>query len=483
MNKSFKLKQDGQALVYIIALLIPIALGGAIVFNSFSLSNEKTRLQNAADAVAYSVATIEARDLNFKAYTNRAMVANQVAVAQVVGFVSWVRWMQNVSRNLSLVTSWIPYVNAVTRAINQVMTQVRNGVERAAPAIASGLDLQNTLLTNAQNIMHVGTVAVAGETAREVARANDRSIDTGLSFSNAALFSDYARNHARFSRRFSPNTVRNSRRYTSTYRQHFERVEELREITMESRDPFSRSRNYVWFSLRLWPVQFEMRRAGGTDLTGQDRRHRYGGWVAMDTMSWHTRRWRCSFRGCGWRGWGERIPIGWGAAKTSTNNENVSLWHRHNRENNSMGRTWRTNRRASNLASTEYNGAREVKQGARGYGGLRPFYDLALNGLIQKAPGIKIILSKPQGSVRTARGTGYNSGAMNIEQNARFVQNRMSAMSEAVPYFARANDLNGYRRLDNRREYGNLYNPYWQARLDTISDNERRTMQVIAGVL
>jgi hypothetical protein len=42
-------------------------------------------LQNAADGVAYSVAIPEARDLNFMAYTNRAMVANEVAIGQAVG--------------------------------------------------------------------------------------------------------------------------------------------------------------------------------------------------------------------------------------------------------------------------------------------------------------------------------------------------------------------------------------------------------------
>ncbi len=51
----------------------------------------KMKLQNTADAAAYSAVLAEARDYNFAAYTNRAIVANQVAVAQVVGITSWAR--------------------------------------------------------------------------------------------------------------------------------------------------------------------------------------------------------------------------------------------------------------------------------------------------------------------------------------------------------------------------------------------------------
>ena len=47
------------------------------------------QLQNAADAAAYSMSTVEARDLNFAAYMNRAIVANEVAIGQMVGLASW----------------------------------------------------------------------------------------------------------------------------------------------------------------------------------------------------------------------------------------------------------------------------------------------------------------------------------------------------------------------------------------------------------
>jgi len=48
------------------------------------------QLQNAADAAAFGASTLEARSLNFAAYTNRAMVANEVAIGQLVGLLSLV---------------------------------------------------------------------------------------------------------------------------------------------------------------------------------------------------------------------------------------------------------------------------------------------------------------------------------------------------------------------------------------------------------
>ena len=52
----------------------------------------KTRLQNTADSAAYSGSVLLARDYNFSSYANRAMVANQVAIAQMVGLRSWAQY-------------------------------------------------------------------------------------------------------------------------------------------------------------------------------------------------------------------------------------------------------------------------------------------------------------------------------------------------------------------------------------------------------
>ena len=58
-------------------------------------------VQNAADAAAYSAAILTARELNFMAYTNRAMVANQVTIGQFAAFESWGRKYEMGSRGVS----------------------------------------------------------------------------------------------------------------------------------------------------------------------------------------------------------------------------------------------------------------------------------------------------------------------------------------------------------------------------------------------
>lgn len=59
------------------------------MFKAGKLTTNKMQLQNAADAAAYSMSTVEARDLNFASYMNRAIVANEVAIGQFVGLSSW----------------------------------------------------------------------------------------------------------------------------------------------------------------------------------------------------------------------------------------------------------------------------------------------------------------------------------------------------------------------------------------------------------
>jgi hypothetical protein len=482
-------KQSGQALVYVTVMLGVMALGLAYVYNSYILSNEKTRLQNATDAVAYSVATVEARDLNFKAYTNRAMIANQIAVAQFVGLVSWIRWADNTARNINAIGQFIPYVNVVTGAIRNAMNAVRNVMEPIMQAAASAADLIIELLQNSQNVYHYGTIAVARDTMVQVAQANDPAIDTGLSFGNFIFAADYFNKHRNFTRQFDPDAVKNNAstvwgRRGRNYLQNRDRMEEFRSITMNSRDGFSSNRNYRFGPRITIPYfrKWEMRRSGGTELVGDTSQAQYYSWIAMDTMSLHQSKFKCRRLRCRWRGWSEIIPIGWGAAR---NGEDVTF-ARFNGRNN-VGGSWRVNPWASRLASTEFQTDDEVES-FREFGGLREFYDLRLNGLIQQGPDIKIMLTKAQNQTNTVGNLNYGAGKLDLESEGGMLRNRMAAMAQASPYFARINDNrrgsgnSRYVRTDGMREYGNLYNPYWQAKLTPVSDSAKRTIQALALV-
>ena len=92
-------RQGGQALVFSLFTASLVILALFAMYSMGSRVIEKIRLQNTADSAAYSSAVAEARDYNFSAYTNRAMVANQVAVAQFVGLTSWMRNMSSFAKN------------------------------------------------------------------------------------------------------------------------------------------------------------------------------------------------------------------------------------------------------------------------------------------------------------------------------------------------------------------------------------------------
>jgi len=81
--------QRGQAMIFVMLFLAAVCLSLVFLYKAGKVTSEKMQVQNAADAAAYSVSIVEARDLNFMAYTNRAMVANEVAIGQLVGMASW----------------------------------------------------------------------------------------------------------------------------------------------------------------------------------------------------------------------------------------------------------------------------------------------------------------------------------------------------------------------------------------------------------
>jgi hypothetical protein len=94
-------RQQGQALTYGIFVLMGGLAALLFVFNTGQLTAEKNKLVNTADAVAYSAAVMQARALNFDAYTNRAPMANEVMLAQAVSIAAWsthvVRHTENIA--------------------------------------------------------------------------------------------------------------------------------------------------------------------------------------------------------------------------------------------------------------------------------------------------------------------------------------------------------------------------------------------------
>ncbi len=87
-------QQSGQALVYGLFMLMAGVAALYFLFNVGQLTQEKTKLVNTSDAVAYSAGIMHARAMNYMAYTNRAMVADEVTIAQAVSLASWGKYLE-----------------------------------------------------------------------------------------------------------------------------------------------------------------------------------------------------------------------------------------------------------------------------------------------------------------------------------------------------------------------------------------------------
>lgn len=83
-----KRARRGQALVLACLSLLLLALMVALSFNLSHALREKTRLQQHSDAMAYSMAVLEARALNYFASSNRAIAASYVAMNSLHGYMA-----------------------------------------------------------------------------------------------------------------------------------------------------------------------------------------------------------------------------------------------------------------------------------------------------------------------------------------------------------------------------------------------------------
>jgi len=140
----------------------PVALFGVLIcsavlvvmFNTGQKVTERSQVANAADAAAYSGAVWTARHLNFIAYSNRAMIANHVAVGHFVSYVSWVRYINDSIEAIDRVTQWIPYVGQYVDMAEQISAQVRGATEQAAGIAIPAIDAWNANIRAAQAEAH-----------------------------------------------------------------------------------------------------------------------------------------------------------------------------------------------------------------------------------------------------------------------------------------------------------------------------------------
>ncbi|WP_137971460.1 Tad domain-containing protein [Pseudomonas sp. F(2018)] len=130
--------QRGQAIVFGLLFLGVAVVAMLLVYNHGILTRDRVQLENAADAAVYTQAKLFARNQNFIAYTNRAMIANELSIGQMVAMRSWAKRYKTVP---SWINSFPAYqIPIVPPAPRPTLADMLNLVYLPYFAIGTGVD-------------------------------------------------------------------------------------------------------------------------------------------------------------------------------------------------------------------------------------------------------------------------------------------------------------------------------------------------------
>jgi apolipoprotein N-acyltransferase len=450
--------QTGQVMLPAVALL---AISGGLLYlmiNSSQAVNEKTRITNAADAAAYSAGVVEARALNFYAYTNRAMVANQIVIAQAISVGSWMRYFGQAAQNITgeSVNLGVMFGGDFSQ---EALEGLRAGAAFAAAEYAMQYYTSYTPMDVADWVLHTYAV-IAGIVATHDAVTQALSLDQSLVRANLfgglrqrELADDLVRAmDPALSAEIVPVTHGFdlfAERYTGEDRARFA------DVTMRSRDEFTRERNWTRESRDILPVRRNgaLRKRGGTDLAGLDE------WRAVDTLELHGQRFGCGRFGLSWCD-DIRRPIGWAGVNVNNGSgDQGAAYH---------GNAYRANPTTAERADEDME---EPTYGDSGpsayYSGIPAAMELArLEPDADRTTGVTVMVTKRHADLLTSGGAAQArpSGELALF-NDRPAGARMVALSRAQVFFDRIEPRSASGAGSQRDEIGSLYNPYWRVRL------------------
>jgi hypothetical protein len=496
-------REGGQALVFTTLFAGAAALVALMLYDSGMLANTKTQLQNAADAAAYSGGLMLARDHNFSAYANRAMVANQVAVAQFVSLKSYLEDAHNTHDRLS---STLQAFQAATFPTDKkrwdlgkksLIGSADTAFSKIAGPAVQSIDKLIQAFGTAQELHHKATAANVMFVLDEVVKKNDPKarVSTGA-FQTGNTAVQLKKWEFDYTKRYGANDAsKEADRFADLV------------VSDQSTDPFTRNRTSVptpgWntsVKICLGAVKtstvFMFMHGGGTILS-QDKRR----WLALDATMGEglaTCKWVLPFPP--WK-FTLTIPLfdpglSGGPLFGGSGGASVGQGSGYNEVKGYKNNPWTTRGYGAALfnpltmwpALSRYWSGPGTNLDNSKSGGLQDYYrdmgDLA-NKPKNQSPELNggdypltVEVEHKQADMRSSSQV-FGSAAQNIKLNASMKENAMRALSSAHAYFYRANKdssaftRSGWAREDGRTELANLFNPYWQARLVAPSDAER----------
>lgn len=481
--------QRGQALAFIGVSSVVVLLGLLLLYNVAQLTTQKMKLQNTADAAAYSGALTEARDYNFTAYANRAMIANQVAVAQIVGLRSWARNLDSVYKSGPF--NWVPQTFASLSSLGSMWTTVWNVAKSAAGGIESVMkSIAQPLVTvldglilalfGATSTYHAAMLLTVPETIVEVINKNDPDAKLSGSLTQIGFGIKHGLDFLDFTKMYDPTKSGTGSGADSVSGGSQDRQAN---VIFNSQDGFYNFRSYPWpLPILIDPTKaipgnfgtmfMIMYHSGGTELKNKSGTYMKS-WTGADSTGLFTILMVWIFVP-----FPVPIPIpiptpqGYGAALAGKSNDlqPASGNFNHNFAEAygssfvnplTMAPAWINvgNGTGASLDSTN--------------GGLQKYWDVkdraqatasahqSING-----PELLIEVEKPMTKIAISSSPGMNIGGGDKGQLwlADGTQgNTIKSLSKAQAYFSRPKKL--FARGDGKTEYGSLYSPYWQARL------------------
>lgn len=447
--------QGGQVILPALGLLLVTGALFYFMVNSSQAVTEKTRVTNAADAAAYSAGIVEARALNFFAYTNRAMVANQIVIAQAVSVGSWMRYFGIASQNITgeaenIGTMFLPgstpdeiealRIGATFAAAEYFLEYYTNHtpndyadlVLQQYGVIGGIVTFHNGISEALSGVQQLARANLAfGVRQQEIANDVVQAMDASLSAEVVPITHGFDL----FSRAYSRDDDGGDGRGR------------FADVTMRSRDEFTRDRSW---SLRSTDIPLIRRRGallkrGGTDLVGFDE------WRAVDTLELHGETFSFSCGRFGLPGWCDDIrrPIGWAGVNVNNGGGDEGAGYH--------GGAYRDNPTTTDNADDDME---EPRYGY--YTGLPTSQELNdLSPDASRTTEVTLMVTKRHEHMLTSGGAAQArpSGQLALF-NDRPAGARMVGLSRAQVFFDRID-----RRADGREEIGSLFNPYWRVRL------------------
>ncbi|WP_374564972.1 hypothetical protein [Ideonella sp.] len=460
----------GQAVIWLMGTMVACAAILYGVFSTAQITVAKQRTINAADAAALAASTVQARVLNLAAYNNRAMVANEAFLIQMLSIESWLQYFGTTANNFGtladIVGIFIPPIEVIGQILDKLATATNKVhdvlVKVDDKAIIPLIEASKYALVNAHMaVIKVGGV-LAEDAATKVVEANRTNFgtheDVGVEIDKrpkvrAATFIANEKDWLNF-----------TTQYTGAGRK------DSAEVVLESRDRFSAERNGKWyFNLNAGLVGTEKR--GGSTL--KDFNH----WETEDTLElWEKV--PCKSGMCK-----EYQPIGWGRSNAD--------------KNGSAGEVWEPKRMAQKFAYEE-----ATSHGGNGgkfmnWSGVPEVWDVKDKSAKARATlGVDFIVAtrKSRAAVLTTNQMGMGEDTPAVtgsgDMKERAEADQYTALAKSRVFFERpqrglANDKTGgpLWRPDNAKEYGSLFSPYWQARLTDLTPLEKAGMLAAMDML